>query len=65
MNELEQMSKQQLDEIEEKDFYRSVTVYNEDGIKIMTHYKGRIGEVMKIISESGQDVSQWKVVLDD
>jgi hypothetical protein len=65
MNELEQLSQQQLNEIEEKDFYRSVSVYNENGIKIMTHYKGRINEVLKVISESGQDVSEWKVILDD
>lgn len=64
-NPLEDIGKQSLTELEILDYNKRVTVYNNNGLVVMYHCKGRVQEVLDVISQSGIDVSEWRVVIDE
>ncbi len=62
-NPLEEIGANELDEIAIRDYYRKVSVYDENGDLKFYHHKGRVNEVLVALSEHGGiDVSQWRVV---
>jgi len=64
-NPLESMGRNTLTELEALDYHKRVTVYDKNGTVVMYHCKGRIQQLLDIISQSDTDVSEWKVVVDE
>lgn len=63
VNPLEQDGQNQLDEIALRDFYKQVTVYDEEGVIKLFHIKGRVYEILEVMREhGGVDTSGWRVV---
>jgi len=63
VNPLEQSGQNQLDEIALRDFYKKVTVYDEEGTVKLFHIKGRVYEILEVMKEHGGiDTSGWRIV---
>lgn len=62
-NLLEQDGQNQLDEIALRDFYKRVTVYDEEGTVKLFHIKGRVHEILEVMREhGGVNTSGWRIV---
>lgn len=62
-NPLEQIGSNELNAIEQADFFKKVTVYDENDQVRLYALKGRVNELITVLSqEGGEDVSKWRVV---
>lgn len=62
-NPLEEVGLNQLNEIEAADFYKKVTVYDENDQIRLFCLKGRVNDILTVLTEhGGEDVSKWRIV---